>query len=287
MKTRPGLWHIHVAALLFGGAGLFGKLLDLSPATITLGRAFFASLALLIATRVLRVDLAVRSRRAALSLLLGGLLLAAHWVTFFRAIQVSSVAIGLLSFSSFPIFVVFLEPLCFGEKLRAADVAMAAAVTLGLAVMPSGGASDHAVQGVLWGVASGFTFAFLALINRSQVGAQPPLAVAFYENAVAAACLIPLAHISRPLAASTLLTLVLLGVVFTALAHVLFIESLRHIKAQLASVIISLEPIYGIAFAWLLLHEVPAPRTLLGGALILLTVFVAMRRSSVASPASA
>ena len=60
------------------------------------------------------------------------------------------------------------------------------------------------------------------------------------------------------------------------MAHALFITSLRYIRAQLASLIVSLEPIYGIAFALLLLGELPAPRTLLGGAIILGAVFAAM-----------
>ena len=73
--------------------------------------------------------------------------------------------------------------------------------------------------------------------------------------------------------------LLLLGVVFTALAHTLFIRSMRTIKAQQASIIISLEPVYGIVLAALLLSEIPTVRMLIGGGLILGAAIYTMRRS--------
>jgi drug/metabolite transporter (DMT)-like permease len=71
----------------------------------------------------------------------------------------------------------------------------------------------------------------------------------------------------------TVLLLVILGVVFTALAQWLFVASLRRIRAQTASVVTCLEPVYGILFAVLLLGEKPSARTLLGGLLIFGAVF--------------
>jgi drug/metabolite transporter (DMT)-like permease len=72
--------------------------------------------------------------------------------------------------------------------------------------------------------------------------------------------------------------LVFLGVICTALSHALFIRGLRFVRAQLASVIACLEPVYGIAFAFFLLHEVPSTATFAGGALIVVTTVAATRR---------
>jgi len=62
--------------------------------------------------------------------------------------------------------------------------------------------------------------------------------------------------------------LLLLGVVCTAVAHTLFIRGMRRIGARTASLISSLEPVYGIALALVFLGEIPAPRTILGGLII-------------------
>ena len=62
----------------------------------------------------------------------------------------------------------------------------------------------------------------------------------------------------------------------TALPHALFIKSLAVVKAQLASVVTALEPVYGIAFAVVLLHEIPSLATLAGAALVFAAVWLAM-----------
>jgi drug/metabolite transporter (DMT)-like permease len=66
--------------------------------------------------------------------------------------------------------------------------------------------------------------------------------------------------------------------VCTGLAHTLFIASMQRVSAHAASVVAALEPVYGIALAALLLHEIPGVRTLVGGALIVGAAVLASRR---------
>lgn len=274
---RIGLAQIHIAAVLAGGTGLFGKLLSVSPAVITTGRTVVGSLALLIFALLTRTSLRVKNRRDALTLTCSGALLAAHWLTFFAAIQVSTVAIGLLAFSTFPLFTTFLEPLYFGERLHRRDILTACAVTAGLVlVTPSFDPGNHLTQGVLLGVLSALFYAVLSLLSRSSSARYPAITVSFYQQVVAALCTLPFSlSWQGSISLHDGLLLMLLGIVFTALGQALVVASLRHIRAQTASVVIGLEPVYGILFAWLLLSEVPAGRTLLGGMLICGTVFAA------------
>jgi drug/metabolite transporter (DMT)-like permease len=265
MNKRQGLIQIHLAVFLFGFAGLFGKFIHIHPAAITFGRTFFAGITLLIALALTRTTLSIQSRRDFLTLLLSGAVLVVHWFTFFQSIQVSSVAIGLLSFSTFPLFVTFMEPYFFSEILKGFDVVIAVIVVIGLAlVIPAFDFSNHVTQGVFWGILSGLTFAVLSLLNRVLVSRHQPLTVAFYQHAG----VFP--------SGQDILLLLVLGVICTALAQLLFIGSLRHIKAQLASITAGLEPVYGIVFAFLLLREVPTLRTFIGGLMILGAVFAAM-----------
>jgi drug/metabolite transporter (DMT)-like permease len=257
---------LHVAVLLFGFAGLFGKWLALPPATITLGRTAFASVALWAALRLSRQPRGAFEWRLAA----GGALLALHWVAFFEAIRIANVAIGLLGFATFPLFVLFLESLQRHRKLRAIEWTTASLVTLGLLlIVPEFRIENRMVQGLLWGIASGLTFALLAVGNRVLVSRRPPGEVAFWQNACAAACLLPLVSVEPVVPnAREFALLIVLGVFCTALAHTLFIRSMRALSAHTASVVAALEPVYGIALAWLLLGEVPGLRTLAGAALI-------------------
>jgi drug/metabolite transporter (DMT)-like permease len=79
--------------------------------------------------------------------------------------------------------------------------------------------------------------------------------------------------------------LVVLGVVCTAVSHTLFIQGMRYIRAQTASIISSLEPVYGTVLALVLLGEVPALRTLAGGAVILTAVLFVTLKEGARRPA--
>jgi len=273
----PGMLEIHIAVLLFGISGLFGKLLPLTPLVIVFGRTFFASLTLGAILVYSTIDIRTKSRKDQIVLISLGAVLAVHWITFFHSIQISTVAVGLLTFSTFPLFVTFMEPYFFREKLRRFDIVMAGSVLLGLfLVIPSFDFHNNVTQGAFWGTISGFTFAVLSILNRKYVSTYPSIVIVCYQNWIATVILLPfLFYEDLTFRPSDYFLLAILGVFCTALAHVLFIRSLVHVKAQLASIIACLEPVYGIIFAFALLGEAPAPRTLIGGGIILGTIILA------------
>jgi drug/metabolite transporter (DMT)-like permease len=244
---------------------------------IVLGRTVFASLFLLPFFMTARNG--ITAPRPVF--LVQGALLALHWCTFFISIQISTVAIGLLTFSTFPLFVTFMEPFFFKEYLGLKNCVVALVVFMGLIlVIPGFDFSREPARGAMWGVASGFTFALLGLVNRKNVRTIPPLTVSFYQNFFAAFFLLPwmmcfTPDISFP-TPRELLLLMLLGGVCTALAHFLFIRALVHIKTRTAGVITALEPLYGILMAMVFLGEIPGGRTVFGGVIIIGATLVAM-----------
>ena len=269
-----------MAVLLFGLAGLFGKFLDLPAWAIVLGRTGFATAALGLVLIVARPTSLPRGIKSISLFGLLGLVLAVHWIAFFHAIQVSTVAVGLLAVSTFPVFITCIEPWWFHEKRRPIDAITALLVMAGLCIMvypsPFGG---KVFSGVFWGTLSGFLFAILSLLNRKWAREYRPVVIAFYQNAAATLLLLPMvAWSDLHIGSGQWGLLALLGVVCTALSHALFIRGLTVIRAQLASVIAGLEPVYGIVFAYFILHEIPSANTIAGGAVILITTCVAMAR---------
>ena len=271
MSQKRSLFEIHAAVLLFGLAGLFGKWVDLSPLTIVLGRVFFASIALALILLFVRQGFYIHPARHLFYLLFLGFVLAIHWVAFFQSIQISSVAIGLLSFSTFPVFTTFLEPIFFKEHLIKTNILFSLICLVGVfLIVPRFSTEDTSFIGVLWGLLSGFTFAVLAVYNRKLTQSHSSLTLAFYQDFFATLFLLPFFLILKPVIAGIdLLLLILLGTVCTAVSHSLFINGMKHIKAQTASLINALEPVYGILFAYIFLHEIPSLRTLIGGCIIL------------------
>ena len=273
----PGILEVHSAILLVGLTGLFGKFLDLSPAMIVFGRAVFASLTLGLVMLMLRQLTDFRDNLPWRWVAVSGTLLAIHWVAFFHAIQLSTVAVGLLTFSSFPLFTTLLEPWFFHERWRWLDLLTAVLVMAGLAmIVPSFSFSNNITQGAFWGIVSGFVYALLCILNRRLVATQSALALTGGQNFVASLVLLPLVLWQGTLPSlREFLLLAVLGIVCTALAHYLLIRSLAYLRAQLVSVVTALESVYAILLAVLFLGEIPSFRTLAGGSVILGAVVLA------------
>ena len=275
MQKKKSLAEIHVAVVLFGIAGLFGKWIVLSPSIIVLGRVFFASIALALILLISKQSILFPKKSTYFLLVSLGLLLAVHWTVFFQSIQISTVAVGLLSYSSFPVFTAFLEPLFFKEKIQIKNLFYAGLCVLGIfLIIPKFDLNDTIFQGVLWGMAAGLTFSLLTIFNRKLSKKYSSLVIAFYQDFFATLFLLPFFFILRPtLDLKNIILLCILGIFCTAGSHTLFIKGMKYIRAQTAAIISSLEPVYGIVIAFLFLHEIPAFRTVLGGMIILTAAF--------------
>lgn len=270
---------LHSAVLLFALSGLFAKWLSLPAVVIVFGRAFFAALTIMFFVRFFKKQSLKCEIKTLLALALTGGILAFHWGSFFQAIQVSSVAIGLITFATFPVFVSFLEPLFFNEKFCYRSLIQALLTIVGIRLILPDEHSQLAVfEGACWGIASALSFALLTLLNRKFVSKSSAKKIALYQNMFAALFILPFIVVN-PVAISIdqLAIIILLGVVFTAFAHSLFNHSLKTLRAQTASIAVSLEPIYGVIAAYFLLDESITLMMVLGGTIVLATNIWALK----------
>lgn len=270
-KTKS-LLQVHLAVFLLGFSGLFGKLTTVSIFTLILGRSVFSFLSLGGMLNFQRESINIENRKDLYWLLSLGTILTFHWITFFYSIKLSTVAIGLLTFSTFPIFVTFLEPVFFKEKLHMKDIIVALIAFSGIFfVVPKFDFSDNMTMGAIWGVISGISYALFSLGNRNMVKKYSGSVVSLYEQLTVVMILTPyyLLFNKETAPLKEILLIALLGIVFTALAHTLAISALKHIKAKTSSIIFCLEPLYAIIAASFILNEIPSQRTIIGGVIIL------------------
>lgn len=277
---------VHLSALLFGFSGLFVKWTDAHPLGIVFGRVFFASLVLGLFLFFRKQAFQRIPKGDALLVAVSGLILFIHWFSFFEAIHLSTVTLGLLTFATAPIFTALLEPFWFGEKIHLKNITAALLSIGGLWVLlpetssalPSHGSGAQAnLPALAWGVTSGFTFALLSLTNRKLRHSWDALSLNFYQNTTVGLISLPfLWYLSSPFPGfETILKLALLGVLCTALAYGLYLYSIRALGAHVATLVINLEPVYGIALAWFLLGEIPEKGFYPGAGMMLLATFLA------------
>lgn len=270
IARHEGLWSLHAGVLLFGLTALFSKLIALDAIQITLLRSLFAVLALAIFIKLQRESLALKARRDYWMVVILGVVLGVHWVTYFHAMQVSTIAVGVISLYTFPVITVFLEPFFFNQRPHWQDVISAVVVFIGIYLLvPEFSLTNETFLGVLWGVFSALLFALRNIMQRKYFSGYPARHALYYQSWVVFLMLIPFAGAQvgnvAPLQWGQLL---ILGVFFTALPHTLFAHGLLHFSAKTASLIACMQVVYAAIFAALFLGEVPVATTVIGGLIV-------------------
>lgn len=275
MKINRYTFQVHIAVLLFGMTGIFGKLLPLHPLIIVLGRVVFSFIFVGIWMGYKKETFKLDNKRDLRDLIIMGVVLAIHWTTFFWSIQLSNVAIGLLTFSTFPIFVTFFSALIFKTKIDTKEVIYAILIIIGiLIIVPLKDIFSATVLGAVVGTISGAIYAIFTIYNEILSKKMSSRSIAFYEQLSASIFLLPSYFVIQPVfTMKDILLLLLLGTVFTGIAHTLLLNGLKGISAYFASIITMLEPIYSIILAYIILGESINLSVVIGGSIILFTVY--------------
>lgn len=269
--VQKSLWSLHVAVVLLGITALFSKLIPLSALDITFGRSVVACGCLFCLLKLTGKSLRLNSYKDLGIGILLGMIMALHWVTYFAAMQYSSIAVGMIALFTFPVITVFLEP--FFEKTRLVwqDVLSALVVFFGIfLIVPDLSLGNDTTLGILVGIFSALLYSLRNLIHRTYFSHYSGAHAMTLQTFVIVLCLLfftseQLYQISP----DTLVSLFILGSLCTALPHAMVASSLKHLRAKTFSLIACAQPLYGVLFAWLAIGENPTLKTLAGGALVI------------------
>ncbi|SHM86340.1 DMT family transporter [Polaribacter sp. KT 15] len=270
-----------LATLFVSTSGVLGKYINLSAETIILFRAFLAAVFIYGFCKFKKIDLKLKSKKDRLSLVLVGFFMGAHWVTYFYALKLSNVAIGMLSMYTFPVITAFLEPLFTKSKLNLIHVVLATLVLIGMFVLvPEFSLENTYLQGILFGVVSAFCYSLRNLMLKKHVKTYNSSMLMFHQMIIVTILLTPVLFFGDfSNLKSELPLLMLVAILTTAIGHTMMVNSFKHFSISTASIISSVQPIFGIIIAYLFVNEVPDFNTFIGGSLILLTVIIESIRS--------
>ena len=270
-NNRKDIIYLHIAVMMFGVAGVIGQFVEVPSVMVALGRVICSSILLLIIALVKKDSLKLESGRDYVGIMLTGAVLAIHWTTFFQSIQVSSVAIGTITFSTFPLFLTFIEPVVFRERIRAKSILSAIILLIGVAItIPEFSLDNQVTIGIIWGMISSLTYAIITLANRYFSKKYEGRIVSFYEQGTAAIVLLQaLFFVQARWRVQDVVGVAAIGCICTAFAYSLYVSAQKKVKAQTAGIISGMETVYGIVYALIFLGEMPTLRELIGGAIIL------------------
>ena len=264
-----------VSMLIFGTIGVLRRYIPFPSSVVALGRAAIALVFLLLlrAAKKQPVDRAA-VRKNAVKLLILGAMLAFNWIFLFEAYNYTTVAAATMCYYMAPVIVILLSPLLFREKITLRKGLCAAVAVFGMVLVSdvlSGGL--HGAKGLVFGLIAASLYAAIVIVNKTlrDITAEDRTILQF---AMAAVVMIPYVLVTENVGALTFtpviaLLLVILGVVHTGLAYVLYFGSIARVPAQTAALLSYLDPVVAVILSVTLLREQMSPAALLGAALVI------------------
>lgn len=284
-RTLIGL---HVAVLLAGGTGLFGRFVSLPELPLVWYRVIVSAV-VMVAWMGVRGRLHRVPWKSMLQMAGCGCLLALHWTAFYASIKYSNVSVGVVCVATSGFFTCLFNPLIGGRKTVAADLLISFITIAGILLIFS--LDVRYRLGIALGLLSSAIYSIFAIYNvkvgeRTGEDSSTMLLYELIGGMLLLTLLMPAAPLlgqgefSLP-SLGDVLYLLLLGSIFSIVPFVLQIEALRKISAFTVNITYNLEPLYSIVFAALLFgetRELSLPFWA-GLALVILSVLLQTRRA--------
>ncbi len=268
-------WNLLLAGLAasWGFIAVLVAAVDLEAETLAFARLALAAVTLAVLALVTGATASLRPGGRLGALVLLGVVQAAHWLLFFLAVKLGSVALAVLTFYAAPVFIAVAAPALLRE--RVSRVALAALVPggIGIALVTWSGPGGFSPSAVAAGLGAAASYAALVILSKWLLrGRVEPLTVAFWDCFAGALALAPLLFLVDrvlPSGGREWGAVLLLGVVFTGLSTLAYVTLLRRVTAQAAGLLTFLEPVAAVLLAAVLLDEQLTTGVVAGGLLVL------------------
>lgn len=266
-ELRRGRLLLLFAGILWSLGGVFVKSIEAPAPVISTLRGLFAALVLLPLVR--------RRPSGDLRVMLSSIVLYTGVVGLFVwSTKLTSAANAIILQYTAPAFVFLIQLALLRRSPPPAERFTLAGGMVGIAIIYAGTSAGDFL-GVSLAVLSGFLFAawIVVLGNASDVD---PVAMTVANNLGAAILLAPFALASGAALPppSQLGALAVMGALQLGVPYLLFMRGVRAVGPQEASLIVLVEPVLNPIWVRLVVGETPAPTTLIGGAIVVLTLVV-------------
>lgn len=265
------------SVLIFGTIGIFRKYIPLSSEMLAFSRGLLGSIFLLIFIAVTGRRPKRLGGKKLLWLAVTGAIMGMNWLLLFEAYRYTTVATATMCYYMQPTIVILLSPVFFKEKLTAKKLICAAAAVVGM-LFVSGmaeeaqlGAQD--IKGILCGLGAAALYAAVIIMNK-KVQVDDSYQKTMVQLAAAALVLAPRVitagggEIAAMNPTAAVLVLVV-GIVHTGIAYVLYFGSMQSLKAQSVAVLSYIDPVFALILSAAVLHENLSPLGLAGAVLII------------------
>ncbi|NCO84554.1 MAG: hypothetical protein COZ31_03485 [Nitrospirae bacterium CG_4_10_14_3_um_filter_44_29] len=195
--------------------------------------------------------------------------------SYFLAFKHTTIANAVLTHYTAPVIVAFLAPLFLRERVTRPIIISIIIASAGLWIMLNGFSFNEGdALGITAGIASGFAYAAVIILIRVYTQSFNPVVLAFFSNSVIAILLAPFV---REFPVNALWSFLVMGIVHSTIAPILYFKGLRYVSAGRTAVLGYIEPVIAIIFGIIFLSELPGKGSIIGGLLIIFSGYLTLR----------
>ena len=277
MDERKARLQLIFTMLLFGTIGTLSRFIDMPSSVIALGRAFFSVLTiiLILALRRQKLDWDDIKRNIGW-LTLSSVFMCCNWVCQFEAFKYTTIAVSTLCYYMQPVFYILAAAIVIKEKLSPRKLVCVAVAFCGM-IFVSGvlqtGFHISELKGVLFGIAGGFFYAMVVLINKYMKDISP-VNTTIMQMALVSLIMLPYSAATGGLAAARVTTvgiicLIVLGALHTGIAYIIYFDAVNKLSAQTVGILSYIDPVEAVLLSAFFLKEPLTIWTIIGAVMIL------------------
>ena len=244
---------LHLVVFIWGFTAILGALISLDAIPLVWFRMSLAVLFIIIyflfKRKSFNVDL-----KGVIKFLITGIIIALHWIFFFKAIKVSNVSVALVTMSTGAFFTSLIEPFFFKRKLKMVEIVLGLLVIFGLYIIFN--FESQYKLGIIYALISSFLGSLFAVLNGLFIKKYEADSISLYQLFFGALIItfyllfqnsFSLEFFQLP--SSDWLYLVLLSSICTAYAFIVSVKIMKYLTPYTVMLTINLEPIYAIVLA--------------------------------------
>lgn len=251
---------LHIAVILAGFTGIFGKLIALNEGILTWYRLIISAI-ILFALMQLRNIKSKICWKEKLHIAKVGMFISVHWIFFYASIKYSNISIGVICYCLTSFFTAVFKPIIDRSPFKYSELLLSALTLFGISLIFH---LDSSFQlGIILGMISSAFAAIYIIYNERLVKKYNSLQINYFQmlgGSIGVGILVGLYLLFFPVpqiipSPRDLVYLLLLSLFCTVALYVIFAEVLKKIPAFTVNLSFNLEPVYAIILALLFFDE--------------------------------
>ncbi|WP_445748429.1 DMT family transporter [Polaribacter sp.] len=250
---------LHLIVFIWGFTAILGALISLEAIPLVFFRmglaVFFIFLFFLYKKKSFLLD-----KEGIVKFLITGIIIATHWIFFFKAIKVSNVSVALVTMSTGAFFTSLIEPVFFRRRIKLLEIVLGLLVIAGLYIIFN--FESQYQLGILYALISSFLGSLFAVFNGLFVKKYDANSISLYQLFFGTVFVAIYLFFSNGFSSTFFIIptmdwvyLAILSSVCTAYAFIASVKVMKFLSPYTVMLTINLEPIYAIILALIIFGE--------------------------------